>query len=684
MVLSTIAEHSLPLSLAPVLVELSRALAQDKAALDGVQLSRTSASYKMVHGLGLTVAERIFANMKEFPYSLNVDEATSDTNKKVLAVLVSYYNMTTRAVEVQHLTSLELFKVNSATIYSALVSFFKRHDLPLKNLVSTLLDSCAVMRGSKQGLETKLREKDNPKLLDVDGDSCHHIHNASKVFCKPFESWLEGLFKDLFEDHRWATDQSSYLQQICEMIGVPFTQPPRFLSHRWLSAYESAMSAERLMPAYQILYYGFLTGDDKAVYHDTLQELYDKYKINGTAKRKIRSFHEDLVKKGMTDKGKSRKKRIVEKVFFSYPTTQLQLSVYINVLPILKTYVMVFQKKETLIHKLHDNQLQVFCNFLGCFVKPEYFMDKKPAELVGLDVAKPGIQLKKRQYYMGQAATKMVEKRDDKVVANFLGQLQAAYEKCAAYMQKTLPLNSQTLKGLSSLDPAARGHSVTQRYLEVLGQKFAHLLPSDNKVSLEIIQYNTDRSLPEYDESKTDVVEWWSHIIHGEKYPCLSKIATAAFSIFHGPQVESSFSNMSDILDKKAGKMNVQTFSSMQTVKYSLRSHKKSAVELYTRSDVKYSAVDKRMCKNIRGAAKRDKDQRKENQELKLQRLKEYGVANKPKTSAAKVVRDKQAEAKMAREAHALKQRNIARKRALETLVNKRAKKAKVDKNQWL
>ena len=685
MVLSTIAEHSLPLSLAPVLVELSRALAQDKTALDGIQLSRTSASYKMVHGLGLTIAERICANMKVYPYSLNIDEATSDTNKKVLAVLVSYYNMTTRAVEVEHLTSLELFKVNSVSIYNALVSFFSKHDLPLKNLVSTLLDSCAVMRGSKQGLETRIRDNKNPKLLDVDGDSCHHIHNSSKAFCKPFDNWLEGLFQDLFEDHRWSSDQSSYLQQVCEILEIPFTQPPRFLNHRWLSAYDSALSLDRLLPAYKLLYFGFMKKDDQEIYDEVVEELYREYGVNDKGKRKIKFFHNDLTKKSMTDKGKLRKKRIVEKIFFSCPKTLLHLSLYQSVLPIMKSYVMVFQRKETLIHKLHDNQLETFCTFLGCFMKPESFSSKNPAELVNLDVSKPGTQLKKTQMFMGKKATEIVEKRGrgDKIVCCFLEQLETAYLKCAEYMQKTLPLNSTTLKGLSALDPLARGHSVTQKYLEVLGKKLEHLLPSENNLALEIIQYNVDRSLTPYDPTMS-VVDWWGQIIHGDKYPSLAKIASAAFSIFHGPQVESSFSLMSDILDKKAGRMNAQTFSAIQTVKYSLRSQKKTAVELYNREDAKYSSVDKRLCRNIRNAAKRDKEERKECQEKRLQRLKEFGVTNTKKSSAAAAVRDKKKEAELTRKVHAEKQRNAARKRALEALVTSRSKKVKVDRNQWI
>ena len=52
MVLATLAEHSLPLTFAPVMVNQAQALAEDKVAQSGLKLSRTSAAYKMMHGLG--------------------------------------------------------------------------------------------------------------------------------------------------------------------------------------------------------------------------------------------------------------------------------------------------------------------------------------------------------------------------------------------------------------------------------------------------------------------------------------------------------------------------------------------------------------------------------------------------------------------------------------------------------
>ncbi|CAL8319557.1 unnamed protein product [Arctogadus glacialis] len=98
-----------------------------------------------------------------------------------------------------------------------------------------------------------------------------------------------------------------------------------------------------------------------------LQRASGKYTVNPTARARIRTLHEDLNRKGMTQQGKDRKKRVCRKVWHEETTTLLQLSVYMGVLAILKEYVMVFQGSQTLVHKLHDKQFELFLAFLACF-----------------------------------------------------------------------------------------------------------------------------------------------------------------------------------------------------------------------------------------------------------------------------------------------------------------------------
>ena len=109
---------------------------------------------------------------------------------KVLSVLICYYHADLRKVIVEHLGSLEIMKVNAASLEK---EYFEKNNIPWNNLVSMLIDLCVVMRGSKTGLEIRMHQY-CPNLLDIDGDSCHHIDNAAKKFSEPFDSYLEKLF----------------------------------------------------------------------------------------------------------------------------------------------------------------------------------------------------------------------------------------------------------------------------------------------------------------------------------------------------------------------------------------------------------------------------------------------------------------------------------------------------------
>ncbi|XP_064867829.1 uncharacterized protein LOC115111941 [Oncorhynchus nerka] len=93
-----------------------------------MKLSRTAASDKMVNGLGRTFSERTFSYLR-FPFSLNLDESTSNSNKKVLSVLVSYYHDDMGKVVVEYLGSLEVIKVNAVSLDSVLCDFFNHNIL---------------------------------------------------------------------------------------------------------------------------------------------------------------------------------------------------------------------------------------------------------------------------------------------------------------------------------------------------------------------------------------------------------------------------------------------------------------------------------------------------------------------------------------------------------------------------
>ena len=68
------AEHSLPLVMAPKLIQYAKQCSRNKKALNMVELERTTDSYKLREGLGVVNTKRLVHVLKVSHFSMNLDE----------------------------------------------------------------------------------------------------------------------------------------------------------------------------------------------------------------------------------------------------------------------------------------------------------------------------------------------------------------------------------------------------------------------------------------------------------------------------------------------------------------------------------------------------------------------------------------------------------------------------------
>ena len=520
LVLATLAENSLPFTMAPVVINLAKDLSRDPQALSKLSMDRTSASYKMRYGLAKTYHDKTLENIRNSFFSLNIDESTSNNLMRVLTILVSYFSLTEQSVVVEHLSSLSCIHASSAAVYHEIVSVFEKHDIPFSNLMSVLMDSCNVMRGSKSGVEVKIRSNKAEHLLDIDGDTCHHIHNASKKFCKPFNNWVESFHASIFNDIKWSTDLRDYLKEICFLVDIKFTMPERFISHRWLSCYDVSVSNLLKLDAYSIFYFGFLTTDDKAKYKHILDDVYRRRKVSEQAKELISGIHIKLAAKKITEDGEKRKKNCTEKLFHERAKTKLILNFYVAVLPLLKHYVLLFEMKEPIVFLLFQKQVQLYKEFLVCFCKPELVKNLRSRQIKDLDFSSSSVLvLKGKDMFVGGKNASFINKsRKSYVIEDFLVNIHTAYTTTADYLRKKLPFDNPLLRYISAIDPTVRGNQVSVNYLSKIPEYVTNVLVDDEEINSyhqEIREFQIDRTLPDaIDESENSVRadKWWSSV----------------------------------------------------------------------------------------------------------------------------------------------------------------------------
>ena len=158
-VISFVVENSLPLSSVPKFIEFAKNLARDHKALSELKMNRTATSYKLVDGLNVYERKKIVDAMKSYPFSINIDECTSNNHHKVFSILVSYFDEILGLSVVQHYKSVSMIEVNVLTLFETICKLFQDDQIPFENLVSDLSDSTNYMRGKKSGLEKRLRDK---------------------------------------------------------------------------------------------------------------------------------------------------------------------------------------------------------------------------------------------------------------------------------------------------------------------------------------------------------------------------------------------------------------------------------------------------------------------------------------------------------------------------------------------
>ncbi|KAJ8315731.1 hypothetical protein KUTeg_007881 [Tegillarca granosa] len=284
-------------------------------------------------------------------------------------------------------------------------------DIPWENLMPVLMDSCNVMRSSKSGLEKILRDKAT-HMLDIDGDSCHHIHNATKKFCDPFNYWVEGLHTDLHNDFRWSQDLQEGLEEICFILGVKYTMPARFVSHRWLLCYDITIDNMKLMSAFAIFYYAFLPVSDKPRFQHHLLRIYLKKDLSSDAKDRIRQIQHILSVRKLTEDGKNRKQRILGTALYQQEADLFGYESLCRCVAHVKEIMLAYELREPRIHLLFEDQKQLLMDFLSCFIKQEVIVGKTARELKVLEL-RPNM-MRKSHIFVGSGNMLEVQQHSQK------------------------------------------------------------------------------------------------------------------------------------------------------------------------------------------------------------------------------------------------------------------------------
>ena len=159
-------------------------------------------------------------------------------------------------------------------------------------------------------------------------------------------------------------------------------------------------------------------------------------------------------KTGGTEKGKERKRRIMSSLLRQPNRYRLISSFYQTILPIFKSYVLLFQSDKPLIHKVYHKQVALVKQFFSYFIKPDALERcKKGQDFLLLDLKKNLLPFD--LMFIGSRARKLIAElgKDHEDVIYFVERVQKTYIESAQYIQYKLPLENKVLKEFTAIDP---------------------------------------------------------------------------------------------------------------------------------------------------------------------------------------------------------------------------------------
>jgi hypothetical protein len=161
------------------------------------------------------------------------------------------------------------------------------------------------------------------------------------------------------------------------------------------------------------------------------------------------------------------------------------LHFYTSVFPILKEYVLMFQTKQPMVHRLFDKQLELFKVFLTYFLRPEVFT-RSGKQMKTVEIEEKNF-LTKDDMFLGRKTRKLISSmpKKDSITESFLENVVSGYKLCGIYLQNKLPLDNKVLKSLSALDSEARQHSAFRKALKKLGDIVPASLTEEEEDNLE-------------------------------------------------------------------------------------------------------------------------------------------------------------------------------------------------------
>ena len=316
-------------------------------------------------------------------------------------------------------------------------------------------------------------------------------------------------------------------------------------------------------------------------------------------------------------------------------------------------YEKLFQRSESTIHIMFDEQVELFRGVLRSFCTFDEIQKLKTAtELTSFVFTDAKVQMKETEIKMGSYVVRELTTLKESDKTYFCKGVKKFYLHLAEYLKTHLPLMNQDLADLRSLNPQSRD-DMSQAAILRLAQKLppgcgleVPLTTKDvdaleeeyTRYRLEEIPMEWIRKAGESGETVfTSVGEYWSKIMHlkdsngDDKYPLLAVVVSSLLAISEANgEVERSFKDLKDFITDDRNRLGEYTLNGLMTTKSHIRAAKSKCFSYAINNDLltnvtnSHSHYEERMLKLQEAEKQKSKEQvQKRIQEELMQKLRE-------------------------------------------------------------
>ncbi|MEQ2298681.1 hypothetical protein AMECASPLE_007764 [Ameca splendens] len=211
-------------------------------------------------------------------FSLNVDESTNYNVDRILNALVRYFDKDREKVITHHLACKKVNITTANVLMDTLRDILTSNNLQWRQVISILMDNCAVMPGKKGGLETRVKRK--PFLLDKSGDTVHMMSNAAKALLSPFGTEIQDFCSDISYDIDKSPKQKEIFSEFQSLLHLPPKSLVRPISSRFLQMLDVCTRVEELIDVLVVYYYHVVPPNEEHKYRWMISQVLQRNAVS--------------------------------------------------------------------------------------------------------------------------------------------------------------------------------------------------------------------------------------------------------------------------------------------------------------------------------------------------------------------------------------------------------------------